>query len=625
MIPRLRSVPPWLAALVALILPIASLRADDAPPTHATHGASMYGDLKYGPDFSHFDYANPDAPKGGTLTLPDVGSFDNLNPFILKGNNAAGLGMLFDTLTVGSLDEPFSEYGLVAESVEIPADRSWVIFSLRPEARWQDGTPITVDDVIWTVETLKTKGHPFYRAYYANIVKAEKVGEHGVKMIFDGKMNRELPLIAGQMPILPKHYYEKVEFDKTTLTPPLGSGPYRIKRVDPGRTIVYERDPDYWGAKLPVNNGRNNFDQIRYEYYRDANVALEAFKAGNFDIQIENNSKDWATGYTGPAFDKKLIVREEIPNQRGTGMQGFVFNTRRAIFQDPKVRAALAYAFDFEWTNENLFYGQYQRTESYFSNSELASSGLPSPAELKLLEPYRDQLPEEVFTKTYRAPSTKGSDLRNNLRTALEMLRAAGWDVQGGRLVNKVSGQPLAFEILLVQPAFERIVGPFVQNLKRLGIEARLRTVDTAQYQNRLDDFDFDMVVGSFGESQSPGNEQRDFWGSQAADTRGSRNLAGIRSKVVDALVDDVITAPSREDLVTATHALDRVLLWGHYVIPHWHITYDRIAYWNKFSRPKVDPKYSIDLFAWWIDPAKLAALDRRGSEAAGAKAATQN
>jgi microcin C transport system substrate-binding protein len=613
--------PLGVALTLALIMP-SWVHAQDAVPAH---GASMYGDLKYGPDFTHFDYANPGAPKGGTLTLSAIGSFDNLNPFILKGNTAAGVGQLFDTLTVGTLDEPFSEYGLIAESITIPDDRSWVIFTLRPEARWQDGTPVTVEDVIWTLDTLKTKGHPFYRAYYANIAKAEKVGERQVKMIFDGKMNRELPLIAGQMPILPKHYYEKVEFDKTTLTPPLGSGPYRIKRVDPGRTIVYERDPEYWGAQLPVNRGRYDFDEIRYEYYRDANVALEAFKAGDFDIQIENNSKDWATAYTGPAFDKGLIVREEIPNQRGTGMQGFVFNTRREIFKDPRVRAALAYGFDFEWANNNLFYGQYQRTESYFSNSELASSGLPSEAELKLLEPYRDQLPEEVFTKEYRAPSTAGTDLRQNLRTALEMLRDAGWEVQGQRLVNQATGQPLAFEILLVQPAFERIVGPFVQNLKRLGVQATIRTVDTAQYQNRIDDFDFDMVVNSWGESQSPGNEQRDYWGSQAADTRGSRNLAGIKSPVVDALIDKIIQAPSREDLITATRALDRVLLWGHYVIPHWHITYDRVAYWNKFSRPEIDPIYGVDLFAWWVDEVKLAALERRGSDVEGAKAATQD
>jgi microcin C transport system substrate-binding protein len=623
MIARLRSLSPWFAATLAVILPMLPLRADQAPEPR--HGASMYGELKYGPDFTHFDYTNPDAPKGGTLTLSAIGGFDNLNQFILKGNNAEGLGLLYDTLTVGDLDEPFSEYGLVAQSIEMPEDRSWVIFTLRPEARFQDGTPITVEDVIWTLETLKTKGHPFYRAYYANIVKAEKVADRQVKMVFDGKMNRELPLIAGQMPVLPKRYYDKIEFDKTTLTPPLGSGPYRIKRVDPGRTIVYERDPSYWGAKLPVNIGRNNFDEIRYEYYRDANVALEAFKAGNFDVQIENNSKDWATAYTGPAVDKRLIVREEIPNQRGTGMQGFVYNTRRAMFKDPRVRAALAYAFDFEWTNQNLFYGQYQRTESYFSNSELASSGLPSEAELKLLDPYRDQLPKEVFTKEYQAPSSKGTDLRHNLRIGLEMLHEAGWEVQNGRLVNKQTGQPLAFEILLVQPAFERIVGPFVQNLKRLGIDARIRTVDTAQYQNRLNDFDFDMIVGSWGESQSPGNEQRDYWGSQAADTRGSRNLAGVQSPVVDALIDKIIQAPTREDLVTATHALDRVLLWDHYVIPHWHITYDRVAYWDKFARPKINPKYGIDLFAWWIDPVKLAALEKRGSNVEGAKAATQD
>jgi microcin C transport system substrate-binding protein len=623
MIARLRPASPWFAAIIAVILPVLPLRADEAPQPR--HGASMYGELKYGPDFTHFDYTNPDAPKGGTVTLSAIGTFDNLNQFILKGNNAAGLGLLYDTLMASDLDEPFSEYSLIAKSITIPEDRSWVIFTLRPEARWQDGTPITVEDVIWTLETLKTKGHPFYRAYYANIVKAEKVGDHQVKMIFDGKMNRELPLIAGQMPILPKHYYEKVKFDKTTLTPPLGSGAYRIKRVDPGRTIVYERDPNYWGANLPVNRGRNNYDEVRYEYYRDANVALEAFKAGNFDIQIENNSKNWATAYTGPPFEKGLIVREEIPNQRGTGMQGFVFNTRRAIFKDPKVRAALAYAFDFQWTNKNLFYGQYQRTESYFSNSELASSGLPSPAELKLLEPYRDQLPREVFTKEYRAPSTKGTDLRHNLRIAFGLLQEAGWEVQNGRLVNKQTGKPFTFEILLVQPAFERICGPFVQNLKRLGIDARIRTVDTAQYQNRLDNFDFDMVVASWGESQSPGNEQRDYWGSQAADTPGSRNLAGIKSPVVDALIDKIIRAPTREDLVTATHALDRVLLWGHYVIPHWHITYDRVAYWNKFSRPKINPKYGIDLFAWWIDPAKLAALEKGGSNVEGAKAATQD
>ena len=611
----------WLALVLALAVPTASPQAEEG---RATHGASMYGDLKYGPDFTHFDYANPDAPDGGTLVLSAVGSFDSLNPYILKGTPASGLTLTFETLTTGSADEPFSEYGLIAESIEMPEDRSWVIFTLRPEARWHDGEPITVEDVIWSLETLKTKGHPFYRAYYANIAKAEKVGERQVKMTFEeGLINRELPLIAGQMPVLPKHYYEKVPFDRTTLEPPLGSGPYKIRRLEPGRSIVYERVPDYWGADLPTNRGRNNFDVVRYEYFRDSNVALEAFKAGEYDFRAENESKLWATAYTGPAFDAGLIVKEEVPHERGTGMQGFVFNTRRDVFKDPRVRAALAYAFDFEWTNANLFYGQYTRTESYFSNSELAATGLPSAAELALLDPYRDQLPDEVFTTAYEAPATDGSgNSRANLRAALQLLREAGWTVEDGKL-RDASGRPFTFEILLVSPAFERIAGPFVQNLQRLGIEARVRTVDTAQYQNRLDQFDFDMTVASWGQSQSPGNEQRDFWSTPAADTAGSRNLAGIKDPVVDALIDKIIQAPTREDLVAATRALDRVLLWGHYVIPHWHIQVERVAYWNKFSHPEITPRFGLDLFAWWIDPAKVAALQRRGAEVGGAQAAT--
>ena len=610
------------AALVAAGLGPATRGLDAAEPRH---GASMFGELKYGPDFAHFDYANPDAPKGGTLTLSAVGSFDNLNPYILRGSAAAGLSLTFESLTTGSLDEPFAEYGLLAETVEIPEDRSWVAFTLRPEARWHDGQPVTVDDVIWTLDTLKTQGHPFYRAYYANIVRAEQEGERRVKMIFDGTMNRELPLIAGQMPILPKHHFAEREFDRTTLQPLLGSGPYKVGRVDAGRSIAYERVKDYWGADLPVNRGRNNFDELRYEYFRDANVALEAFKAGEYDFRLENSSRLWATAYIGPAFTAGLIVREEIPHERGTGMQGFVFNTRRDMFKDPRTRQALAYAFDFEWTNENLFYGQYERTESYFSNTELAAEGLPGEAELALLEPFRDQLPEQVFTEVYTPPSSAGPDgLRGNLRTALEMLQEAGWEVRDGRMVNRETGQPFSFEILLISPEFERIAGPFVQNLKRLGIEARVRTVDTAQYQNRVDQFDFDMITNVWGQSQSPGNEQRDFWSSAAADIPGSRNLAGIKDPVVDHLIDKIITAPTREDLIAATRALDRVLLWGHYVVPHWHIRDERIAYWNKFARAEIEPKYGVDLFAWWVDPAKVAALQRRGQRA-GAQAATED
>jgi microcin C transport system substrate-binding protein len=611
-------------AILALSPLVASgLAAADQPELR--HGASMFGELKYGPDFEHFDHANPNAPKGGTLTLSAIGTFDNLNPYILRGTSAAGLTLTFESLTADSLDEPFAEYGLLAETIEMPDDRSWVAFTLRPEARWHDGQPVTVDDVIWTLEMLKTKGHPFYRAYYENIVRAEADGERRVKMVFDGGVNRELPLIAGQMPVLPKHYFEGREFDRTTLQPILGSGPYKISRVDPGSSITYERVKDYWGADLPVNRGRNNFDQVRYEYFRDANVALEAFKAGEYDFRPENSSRLWATAYTGPAFASGQIVREEVPNERGTGMQGFVFNTRRDMFKDPRTRQALAYAFDFEWTNENLFYGQYARTDSYFSNTELASEGLPNEAELALLEPYRDQLPAEVFTQVYQPPSSAvPGGLRANLRKALELLQEAGWEVRDGRMVDSATGQPFTFEILLVSPEFERIAGPFVQNLKRLGIEAQIRTVDTAQYQNRTDDFDFDMVTNVWGQSQSPGNEQRDFWSSAAADTRGSRNLAGIKDPVVDHLIDKIITAGSREELITATRALDRVLLWGHYVVPHWHTRVDRIAYWDKFDRTDVNPRYAIDVFAWWVDPAKVAALQRRGQRS-GAQAATED
>ena len=611
--------PLGLAVTLALIMPSWAQAQDVAP----AHGVAMHGDLKYGPDFEHFDYVNPNAPKGGTVTFASIGTFDTLNPFIIKGTSADGLGFLFETLTVQSEDEPFSEYGLLAESIEMPEDRSWVAFTLRPEARWHDGRPVTVEDVIFSFDTLKEKGLPFYRAYYRNVIKAEAAGERRVKFTFEQTTNRELPLILGQLPILPKHYYENVEFEKTTLQPPLGSGPYRIKSLEPGRRIVYERAKDYWGADLPVSRGFYNFDEIRYEYYRDANVALEAFKAGGYDIRVENTSKFWATAYSGPMFEAGWIAKEEIPHELGTGMQGFVFNTRRAMFQDPRVRQALAYAFDFEWTNRTIMYGQYDRTESYFSNTELAAEGLPSEAELELLEPFRDQLPEEVFTEVYRAPSSEGEGrIRQNLRTALGLLREAGWSVEGGRLVN-AEGQPFRFEILLNGPSFERHTLPFIRNLERLGIQATVRAIDPAQYQNRLDEFDFDMVVGTFGQSLSPGNEQREYWGSEAADIPGSRNVIAIKDPVVDQLIDKIIEAPTREDLVSATRALDRVLLWGHYVIPHWHSRTFRVAYWNKFDRPETMPPYGLPLFSWWVDPVKVAAVEQRKAAEGGAKAET--
>lgn len=577
---------------------------------YASHGIAMHGDLQYGPD-QGFDYVNPDAPKGGTLKLSSVGTFDTLNPYIVKGTPADGLGLVFETLMEGSSDEAFSEYGLIAERIEVPADRSWIIFTLRSEALWHDGTPITVDDVIFSFETLKAKGNPFYRIYYANVDKAEDLGDRRVKFSFSGGENRELPLIMGQLPILSKAYYAQRKFEETTLDPPLGSGQYKVAAVESGRSITFERVKDYWGAALPRMRGRYNYDVIRYDYFRDPTVDLEAFKAHAYDFRDENSSKAWATAYVGPTFDKKLTIKEEIPHQIPTGMQSFVFNIRKPLFADPRVREALSYAFDFEWANKNLFYDAYTRTESYFSNSELASSGLPSPEELVLLEPLRAELPPEVFTQAFKAPATDGSgNNRANLKRAGELLDEAGYVIKAGKRIDPKSGQPMVFELLLNDPAFERIGGPFAKSLTRLGIECRLRLVDSSQYVDRIRNFDFDVVVQTFGQSLSPGNEQREFWGSKAADEPASRNIIGIKSKAIDALIEHVVAAKDRAALITATHALDRALLAGHYVIPNWHIRAFRVAYWDIFSRPKISPKYGLGFVdTWWIDPAKQKAI----------------
>jgi microcin C transport system substrate-binding protein len=553
-------------AITLLALPFFASTLAAAAATGPQHAIAMYGDVKYPADFTHFAYANPDAPKGGALALSGSGTFDSLNPFILRGTPAAGVTLIFETLMTPSLDEPFTYYGLVAETVETPEDRSWVKFTINPNARWHDGKPITVEDVIFSFETLTTKGHPQYRSYYANVVSAEKTGEREVTFTFDGEVNRELPLIMGQLPVLPKHYYAERDFEKTSLEPPLGSGPYKIRSLEPGRSIVYERVRDYWGADLPVNRGRNNFDEVRFEYYRDRDVAFEAFKAGNFDLWTENSAKRWATGYEGNAFTSGAIVKEELPIRPPARMQGYLFNLRDDKFKDRRVREALGYAFDFEWANKNLMYDAYERIESYFHGEpDLASSGLPSAAELALLEPYRDQLPEEVFTQEYQPPTTDGSgNNRENLRKALSLLREAGWIVEDGRLTHQQTGEVMAFEILLVDPSGERLAAPWINNLKRLGVDARIRIVDTSQYQNRMDNFDFEVTTELWAQSDSPGNEQRDMWSSALADVPGSRNTAGIKDPVVDALIDKVIAAATREDLETAVRALDRVLLWGH-------------------------------------------------------------
>lgn len=600
-----------LILIITSLLPGAAVFAQQK--VAVSHALALHGDVKYGPDFKHFDYVNPDAPKGGTVRLATTGTYDSLNPFILKGVPAAGSGMLFETLLSQSDDEPFTEYGLLAETIEIPEDRSWVAFTLRKEARWHDGTPVTADDVVFSFETLMEKGTPLYRSYWADITDVEKLSNLKVRFVFGGGVNPELPLIIGGLPVIQKKYYTEHEFEKTSLEPPMGSGPYRVLDVKPGRSISYKRDPNYWGRDLPINRGRWNYDILRYDYYRDETVQVEAFKAGNFDFRLENVSKIWATAYKGSNFDKGLIIKEELPWENNVRMQAFVYNSRRPIFQDKRVREALAYAFDFEWTNKTLFYGQYERIESFFDGSEMASSGLPGPDELKLLEPYRDRLPEEVFTKEYRTPSTDTpGGIRTNLRKALVILKEAGWNLKDGKLVNR-RGEQFSFEMIFVQASSERYAIPFMKNLERIGIQTDIRVIDLSQYINRIDNYDFDMMVAVWAHSLSPGNEQRDYWSTEAADRPGTRNYAGIKDPVVDALIEKIISAPDRKSLITACRALDRVLLRGHYCIPHWTNRTYRVTYWNKFGRPRIKPKYALGFSdTWWIDPQKERALERK-------------
>jgi microcin C transport system substrate-binding protein len=575
------------------------------------HALSLLDAPKYGPDFKQLDYVNVNGPKGGEIRLYDIGSFDSLNGFIAKGDAAAGIGIVTETLMTSPLDDVSSEYGLIAESIEVPDDLSYAIFNIRPQARWHDGKTITAEDVAWTFEVLKEKGSPIYRYYYANVARAEILAPARIKFHFTGPKNRELPQIMGQLPVLPKHWWATREFDKTTLEPPLGSGPYKVASVDSGRTIVYERVADWWARDLPINRGRYNFDRIRYDSYRDTTVTLEAFKAGQYDYRSENSARNWATGYDAPAVKDGRILKREVKHQRPAGMQAMVFNLRRDKFKDARVREALGLAFDFEWANKNLFYGQYQRTTSYFQNSTFAATGLPSPQELKHLEPLRAQLPKEAFEREWKIPVTDGSgNPRDNLRRAADLLRQAGWTVKDGRLVGP-DGKPMEIEVLNVQPDSERIIQPYLRNLERLGVKGTIRTVDSAQYQQRVREFDFDMMTAVWGQSDSPGNEQRDFWSSAAADRQGSRNYAGIKNPAIDRLIEDIVAAPNRQDLIAATRALDRALSWNHYTVPQFHGAYDRIAWWNKFGFPDKDPSYGTDIFAWWVDPAKDGALKR--------------
>ena len=565
----------------------------------------MHGEAKYSKTFSHFDYTSDAAQKGGSLTLFGLGTFDSLNGFIPKGNAADKLGLIYDSLTESSADEAFTQYGLIAEKMEYPVDRSWIIFHINPNARFHDDTHITAHDVVFTFNLLMQEGSPGYKFYYADVNTVEALDNRRVKFSFKPNASKELALTVGQLPVLPQHYWADKEFSKSGLDTPLGSGPYAIGKVDPGRSISYTRVDDYWAKNHPVRKNTHNFDDITIDYYRDDTVGIEALKAGEYDVRMERISRFWATAYTGNAIDEGRIITREIAHQNPSGMQAYIFNTRRPHFKSRELRQAISLAFDFEWANRNIFYGAYKRTHSYFANSELASSKLPSEAELQLLAPYREDLPSALFDEVFTLPKSNQNDHnRSNLRQAKKILDAAGFKVINNQLINPNTGKPVSFEIMLYDSGFERVSNPFIQGLKKLGIEAHLRVVDPSQYINRVKAFDFDMMVHVFSQSLSPGNEQVDMWHSRSAHQKGSRNLIGVEHSVVDALVQYIVEAKSREELITATKALDRVLLNNHYVIPQWHINYHRIAYWNKFETPKTHPiydnGYSTGLMTWW-------------------------
>ncbi len=602
------------------VSPAASGKASQlqAPKMHAL---SLIGSPNYPKTFKHFKYVNASAPKGGRVRLGARGSYDTLNLFTNKGDRAVGLGLLYDSLMDQSLDEPSTSYCLLCEWVSYPKDYSSVTFKLRKNAKWHDGKPVTVEDVIFSFETFTTH-NPNLKFYYKNVKKAEKTGPLQVTFTFGVKGNRELPQIMGDLMILPKHYWEdtdahfvKRDPSKSTLVPPLGSGPYKIGTMKRGASMTYVRVKDYWARNLPILRGRYNFDQISYTYYRDDTVSLEAFKSGQLDYRQETSSKNWATAYNFPAYKKTLVKKQKIKLNTAEPMQAFVFNTRRSKFKDSRVRQAFSLAFNFEWTNKNLFYGQYKRVSSYFENTELASTGLPTGKELALLNEIKDLVPPEVFTTPYKLPlNSSPRDFRKHLRKAAKLLNKAGWKIKHGVRHFEKTGEPLSVEFLLVQPSFERVIMPYINNLKKIGIKASIRHVDSSQYVRRYRKFDFDIIIGSFRQSRSPGNEQRNSWGSAACDEEGSRNIIGIKNKGIDHLIDKVIFAKTRSDLVAAAKALDRVLLWNHYVVPQWYAPAERVAYWDKFGQPKTLPSQDIGFLAtWWIDKEKAQRLTKKG------------
>ncbi len=588
------------------------------------HALSLFGDIKYPADFKRFDYVNPDAPKGGIARQILIGTFDNFNIAVagVKGSLASAVGLVYESLMTAALDEVSAEYGALAEAVSHPEDFSSVTYRLHAQAKWHDGKPVTADDVIFSLDAFK-KHHPQYSAYYRHVVKAEKIGDRDIKFTFDAPGNRELPQIVGQLTILPKHWWEgtdsegrKRDISATTLEKPLGSGPYRIKEFVAGRSVTAERVKDHWGRDLSTNIGRNNFDELRYEYFRDSIVAIEAFKADQVDWRTENSAKNWATAYDFPAVVDKRVVLEEFPNRSSGIMQAFAMNLRRDKFRDPRVRRALNFAFDYEEMNKQLFSSQYKRISSYFDGAEeLASSGLPQGRELEILEAVRSEIPAEVFTTAYSNPVGGNPEaVRGNLREALRLLKDASYEVRDRKLIDSKTGAPFTVELLGADPSFERVMLFFKPSLERLGIEVSVRTIDPAQYENRLRSWDFDIVVSSWPQSLSPGNEQREFWGTQAADMAGSRNIIGIKNPAIDKLIERLIFAKGRDDLIAATKALDRVLLWNHYVVPQWTYNKSRTARWDRFGRPAELPKYGQSAFPsiWWYDADKAARIGKR-------------
>ena len=597
------------ASAIAAASSMASFSPMIGPATaqETAHGLSLFGDLKYGPDFAHFDYVEPNSPKGGTLHLATVGTFSTLNPFTLKGVSAAGAGFPFESLLEGAADEPDAAYGLIAAEVALAPDRRSVRFLLRPEARWHDSTPVTAADVAFSFEILTTEGAPSFATQLAGVDRVETSGDREVAFHLVDPDNRKLPLIVGGMPIVSEAYFRGRSFGETTFEPPLGSGPYRVGKVDAGRSIAFERVADYWGAALPVMTGRYNFDTIFIDYYRDRTVLVEALKAGEYDFHEEFTSKVWATQYDIPAVEEGWLIKDVLPDNTPSGVQAFFINTRLPKFQDRRVREALSYVFDFEWLNKNQFFGIYDRMASYFENSDLAARGLPSQAELAILEPHRGAVPEEVFTTEFVPPSTDGSgNNRRNLRSARALLKEAGWITRDGALVNEATGEPMTIEFLYFEPTFERIYAVFARRLERLGVGVTLRLVDSVSYEERMKSHDFEITTLRFVFNLSPGAELNANFATATADQVGSSNAAGIKDPVVDALIAEVVGATDRATLVAAARALDRVLLWGHYMIPQWYKGAHHLVYWDKFGRPALKPRYARGVIdTWWVDREK--------------------